>query len=84
MAASLARRLSMWAARDSNLLSYARNELNDPSTIDDGAEMEAAINSAILGVLAAHSNAHHSGSTHGYAFARANGGCWTSISRLAR
>ena len=72
-AASLARRLSMWAARDCNLLSYARNELNDPSKIDhaSGREMEAMINSAILELVAVHSNENHSGSSHSYALARA-------------
>ena len=72
-AAGLARRLTMWAARDSNLVAYARRELNDPAGIDDpmGREMETAINAAILEIVAVHSNEGHSGASHGFALGRA-------------
>ena len=64
----------MWAARDSNLVSYTRRELNDPAKIEDplGRQMESAINAAILELVAVHSNEGHSGASAGFALGRAS------------
>lgn len=71
-AAEIARRLSMWAARDSNAVAFARAELPPLAGCEDDLDrtMQSAMNAHILEMVAVFSNEGHSGSSAAYARAR--------------